>query len=123
MGEPRSVCIGIRTRDYVYRRGKHRHFLVDKNLGCEREERKRGGRGRIQNSKKLTYKSFRRTIRNSLVGSLLSVIRTPCFYCKGHKFSAWSGGSKKKNHQEWYVGKYPAWMLSSNFQLDFMVQS
>lgn len=54
MGEPRSVCNGIRTRDYVYRRGKRRHFLVDKNLGCEREERKRGGRGRIQNSKKLT---------------------------------------------------------------------
>lgn len=54
MGDSRSVCDGIRTRDYVYRRGKCRHFLVDKKLGCEREERKRGAQGRIQNSKKLT---------------------------------------------------------------------
>ena len=47
-GEPGRVCDGIRTRDYVYRRGKYRQFLVDENLGCEREERKRGGRAELR---------------------------------------------------------------------------
>ena len=34
-----SVCDGIRTRDYVYQRGKCKHFPVDKNLGCETEKK------------------------------------------------------------------------------------
>ena len=93
-----------------------------------RERRERMGvRSRIQNSLESVIEILRTKNHRDFPGG--PVVTTPRFHCRGLRFNPWSGNQdpcmlrsqKKKKNKEWYIGKSPAWMLSSDFQLDFML--